>query len=46
MRLDATLMDVDPKKIIEMKFKPELQLLKDAYINESFEIETIDDETK
>ena len=44
MRIDSTMMNVDPQKLINFKFNPCLTSSK--FIKESFEIETINDETK
>ena len=40
-------MNVDPKKLIEFKYSPEIMQKHDnTYLKESFEIETINEETK
>ena len=46
MRIDSTMKNVDPRKLLDYKFKPQVFLKENKFVKESFEIETINDETK
>lgn len=45
-RIDSTLKNVDPRKFIDYKFAPKVYAQENCYVKESFEIETINNETK
>ena len=45
-RLDLTMKNVDPRRILDYKFKPEVFVKESKFVKESFEIETINNETK
>ena len=38
--------NIDPMKLLDYKFKPKVFLKENKFVKESFEIETINDETK